>query len=479
MRRLLQLLVASASLAISAETVVNIDFTKDTRPVDNAKVGACRGVLPKNVNDNFSSWSEGQCATRLMTEDGRTFLRFAADSGKGVVQFSIPCSKLAPPSYFRITIEGRTRGNALGIGFRLNPAPYTTFSSHSFKSTEWKTESFLGMIHAKADASVGLYLYPSTGETDLCRIKVERVDRSALAAEIPRPPKGQVSFIDRRFPLGLPNGWNLDRDAETGTATAAQDAGSPVPVLRLVSGEGEPFAVWSEPFQTSDPYTNHVVSFRCRGTGAWSAQVLTETRAWVKSTQIPVSSTWQDFSFTFRPKDLAKAFAVKFTGSGELFLDDLRVWYGAKMPPRPFPSALALGPSGGEIASDTRIFFTDEKPVLAWAAADVPAGAVLSLLLTDLYGRTRPLKEISLREGPFAKGTLDLAQALDGLTGQFRVTGEVRAGGKAASVPDEFVFTRIPRPVTSSSSPASLALSDGDATCPTLRSASTWSRATR
>ena len=447
MRNLLQLFVASASLAISAETVIDIDFAKGTRPVNNAKVGVCRGVLPQNVNDNFSSWSEGQCETKLMTEDGRTFLRFAADSGKGVVQFSIPCLKLAPPSYFRITVEGRTRGNALGLGFRLNPAPYTTFSSHDFKSPGWKTESFLGMVNAKADASIGLYLYPSTGETDLCRLKVERVDRSALAAAIPRPPKDRVSFIDRRFPLGLPNGWNLDRDAETGTATAAQDAGLPVPVLRLASGEGEPFAVWSEPFQTSDPYTNHVVSFRCRGTGAWSAQVLTETRAWVKSTKIPVSSTWQDFSFTFRPQDLAKAFAVKFTGSGELFLDDLRVWYGAKMPPRPFPSALALGPSGGEIAADTRIFFADEKPVLAWAATGVPAGAVLSLSLTDLYGRTRPLKDIPLREGPFAKGTLELTQALDGLTGQFRVTGEVRAGGKAVSTPDEFVFTRIPRPV--------------------------------
>ena len=68
MRSLLQLLVASASLAISAETVIDIDFTKGTRPVNNAKVGVCRGVLPQNINDNFSSWSEGQCETKLMTE---------------------------------------------------------------------------------------------------------------------------------------------------------------------------------------------------------------------------------------------------------------------------------------------------------------------------------------------------------------------------------------------------------------------------
>ena len=63
MRSLLQLVVASASLAISAETVFDIDFAKGTRPVSNAKVGVCRGVLPQNVNDNFSSWSEGQYET--------------------------------------------------------------------------------------------------------------------------------------------------------------------------------------------------------------------------------------------------------------------------------------------------------------------------------------------------------------------------------------------------------------------------------
>ena len=447
MTKTLPLLVLAVSLALSAETILDVDFTKGLASIDHSALGVCRGVLPQGIGDNFTSWSEGRCETKLVTEDGRTFLRFAADSGKGVVQFSVPCAKLAPPCYFRITIEGRTHGNTLAFGFRLNPSPYTTFSSHVFSSPGWKKESYLGAVEAKSDASIGLYLYLATGETDLSRLTVERVDRAELARAIPRPPKDRVSFVDRRFPLGLPNGWNLDRDAETGTAVAVPDADSPIPVLRLVSGPGEPFAVWGEPFQTSEPYTNHVVSFRCRGTGSWSAQMVTDTRVWVKSAPIPVSATWQDVSFTFRPKDLAKAFAVKFTGSGELFLDDLRVWYGEKKPPRPFPTALALGSFGGEIASDTRIFFADEKPALAWAVADAPAGAVLSLSLADLYGRVRALPDVPLAGGAYAHGTLDLAPALAGQTGQFRVTGEVRAGGKAVSAPDEFVFTRIPRPL--------------------------------
>ena len=446
MTKSLPLLALAVSLALPAETVLDIDFTKHLSPVDHSKVGMCRGVLPHGVSDNFTSWSEGQCTTKLVTEDGRTFLRFAADAGKGTVQFAIPCARLTPPTCFRITIEGRTRGNALGLGFRLNPSPYTTFSSHTFSAPAWKTETFLGHVHAKSDASLGLYLYPGTGETDLARLTVERVDRVTLARTIPRPPKSVTSFVNRRFPLGLPNGWNLDRDAETGTATAAQDASSPVPVLRLASGPNEPFAVWGEPFQTSEPYTNHVVAFRCRGTGSWSAQVVADTRARIKSAPVPIAATWQDGSFTFRPQDLARAFAVKFVGTGELFLDDLRVWYGEKAPP-PFPATVALGPSGGEIAGDTRIFFADEKPALAWAAIDAPTGTVLALSLTDLYGRTRSLPDVSLAGGAYAHGTLDLASELAEQTGQFRVTGEVRAGDKAVSAADEFVFTRIPRPI--------------------------------
>ena len=79
-------------LALPTETILDIDFTKGLAPVDHATMGTCRGVLPSGVSDNFSSWSEGQCETKLMTEDGRTFLRFAADADKGAVQFSIPCA---------------------------------------------------------------------------------------------------------------------------------------------------------------------------------------------------------------------------------------------------------------------------------------------------------------------------------------------------------------------------------------------------
>ena len=73
--------------------------------------------------------------------------------------------------------------------------------------------------------------------------------------------------------MGLPNGWNDDRDTFTASVTAVPDPDASTPVLRLSSESDKQLTVWGEPFQTSDPYAPHVVSLRCRGTGNWSAQV--------------------------------------------------------------------------------------------------------------------------------------------------------------------------------------------------------------
>ena len=205
--------------------------------------------------------------------------------------------------------------------------------------------------------------------------------------------------------------------------------------------------VWGEPFQTSDPYAPHVVSLRCRGSGTWRVQVVTDRRRGLKTGNVKPGAAWRTVAFPFRPDDLAHAFAVKIQGSGELFIDDLRVGIGTETPPRPFAASCALAPGGGEIAGLTRIWFTDETPRVAWAVADAPAGSVLRLAFADLYGHTAPLADIPLKGGAYEKGAFDPSQAVAGRTGQFRVTAEVVAGGKVVSAPDEFVFTRIARPL--------------------------------
>lgn len=436
-----------ACAAQATETLLDVDFTKAPKSVNSSSLGSCTGVLPEGVGDNFSSWSEGRCTTSLQEEDGVKFLRFTSDTGKGIVQFAVYCPKVKLPGFFRLTVKGRVRGNPLGLGLRLNPAPYTSFSQHQFGTPDWSEQSYLFTVSQKAEKNVGLYLYPSRGETDLQRIVLEKVDRADIVRSIPRPPATQRVFVSRRFLLGLPNGWNDGRDTFTATVTAVSDPDASTPVLHLSSESDKLLTVWGEPFQTSDPYAPHVVSLRCRGTGTWSAQVVTEKNWVIKTEKLKAEAAWRMVVFPFRPNDLAHAFAVKFQGTGELFIDDLRVGIGTETPLRPFAASCALAPVGGEIAGMTRIWFTDESPRIAWAVADAPAGAVLRLSLADLYGRTAPFADIPLKGGAFEKGEFDPSKAVAGRMGQFRVTAEVVAGGARASAPDEFVFTRIARPL--------------------------------
>ena len=265
-----------ACAAQAAETLLDVDFTKAPKSVNSSSLGSCTGVLPEGVGDNFSSWSEGRCTTSLQEEDGVKFLRFTSDTGKGIVQFAVYCPKVKLPGFFRLTVKGRVRGNPLGLGLRLNPAPYTSFSQHQFGTPDWSEQSYLFTVSQKAEKNVGLYLYPSRGETDLQRIVLEKVDRADIVRSIPRSPATQREFVSRRFLLGLPNGWNDGRDTFTGTVTAVSDPDASTPVLRLASESDKQLTVGGEPFQTSDPYAPHVVSVRCRGAGTWNVQVATD-----------------------------------------------------------------------------------------------------------------------------------------------------------------------------------------------------------
>jgi len=431
----------------AAETLLDVDFSTASKHVAGSRVGFFQGVLPDGVGDGFSSWSEGRCTTSLQEEGGVKFLRFTSDVTKGIVQFSVRCPKITLPGFFRLTVKGRVRGDALGIKLRLNPAPYTSFSQHHFKASDWAEQTYLLSIDKKAEKNVGLYLFPVDGETDLQRIVLEKIDRSDVVRSISRPPSTQRVFVSRRFLLGLPNGWNDACDTTSATVTTVPDPGASTPVLRLSSESDKQLTVWGEPFQTSDPYAPHVVSLRCRGTGAWSAQIVTDKKWVIKTETLKPDVAWRTVVFPFRPNDLAHAFAVRFNGSGELFIDDLRVGIGTETPPRPFVASCALAPVGGEIAGITHIWFTDESPRIAWAVADAPAGAVLKLSFADIYGHTAPLADIPLKGSAYEKGEFDPSKAVAGRTGQFRVTAEIVSGDVCVSAPDEFVFTRIARPL--------------------------------
>ena len=72
---------ATMFAACAAETLIDVDFTKDLRNVDSSRTGVCRGVVPKCVSDNFSSWSEGRATMALQEDDGVKYLRITSDAG--------------------------------------------------------------------------------------------------------------------------------------------------------------------------------------------------------------------------------------------------------------------------------------------------------------------------------------------------------------------------------------------------------------
>lgn len=443
---LLALSVFGAVADCSSEIVLDIDFSSASKASDVSRIGTFRGVLPVGVNDNFSSWSGGRCTAELVDEDGIKYLRFIPDSSGGGVQFSTECPGLSYPGFFRLTVQGRVRGSPLRLSLRQNSAPYKSYSSHSFGDPDWGEKIFVFPVREKAFSPSGLYLYMGTGEVHLRRIKLEKVNRADLVNNIARPPRDKRVFVSRRFLLGLPNGWNDSRETEMGSVTSFSEPDTDIPVLKLSSGKDESITVWAEPFQTGVPQEVHTVSFRCRGTGEWKAQIVTDIRHTIRTSPIKPAGGWKTHSFTFKPDDLAKAFAIKFTGTGELFLDDVRTGAGKELPARAFAADCALAAGNGEISEITRIWFTDEKPRVRWAAAGAPAGARLKLSFTDLYGRPAHLADIALKGGGYEKGEFDPSAAIAGRTGQFRITAEIFADGKAVSAPDEFIFTRVARP---------------------------------
>ena len=68
---------------------------------------------------------------------------------------------------------------------------------------------------------MALYFYTGGGDTDIASVELASLGKEELAATVPRPDAAVKNFFrNSRFPLGLPCGWNLDRDSRTATCGA-------------------------------------------------------------------------------------------------------------------------------------------------------------------------------------------------------------------------------------------------------------------
>ena len=446
----LGLLVVVAACACFGETLFDIDFGSASNRVDAERKGSFHGVLPRNVNENYSAWSPGHVVSKVLQEGDLRYLRFTTKPGEAGGQFAIGGFEPKFPGYFRLKVRARTAGRSLTFGLRLNGAPYTGYSGHSVSCMDWKEEEFLFPVQKPRTGSVGMYFYTGAGEVDVARVSLETATEADVAATIPRPPKSQTDFIRHaRFPLGLPCGWNLGRDCVDAVcvADAREPAPDGVPVLKISSEK--PWSLWGEAFQTAYPGEEHTLRFRYRSEVAAQVAVIDEIGRWMGSRSLPAAEDWREERIVFKPKMLSKSFGLRFSGEkGTFRLDQVRVHLGAgDPPPRPYACQIALAVEGGEIADDTRIQFTDEEPLLKLRALDLPSDAHVVVKVADLYGREKALlkavsAEVARRGLVFANHAFD-----DRPVGQFRVTAWAERNGARISAEEELVVTRLPRPV--------------------------------
>jgi hypothetical protein len=449
----------------SASTMLSVDFADSTNEVHQAAKGRFDGVLPAGCSADFPGWNSSVASSKLLTEGERTFLRFNVTKLDASVQFSWPLPKLQVPGNYRVTVVCRLPDSGLGLSFRQLPAPYKTFWSASVPMSEdaWCTKTFLFTLDQKSDHPLGLFLYPHMGTCDMASILVESLTFEEVANSLQRPPKTcRNSFRNSRFPLGLQAGWNLSREYTSGWAGVdpANPGPSGFPSLKLTSEET--IALFTEPFQTAEPFAPNNVSLACKGTGEWKLSILCAKASGrsrqIASKTIQAGAKWQTETIAFRLDDRAKvarAFALKIEGTGTLSIDSLQAWAG-EPGPRAYASqgecevALAVPASD---YSDTRIQFADEKPLLRFCVTGPLAGATLKLRVVNALGEARPLPDVEL--GKLREGDTPLMQARvfnygvfpEAPLGQFRVEAHVARDGKRISPFNEILVTRIRRPV--------------------------------
>lgn len=436
-------------LAGARETLFRVDFGEEGKPCSYEKVGRFKGSLPPKVHENFASWNASSVRAERLTENGRSFLRIHADKIDSSAQFFIDGQPLALPGVFELVVTARPRTSGLQFSLRQMGAPYQGFGDADFPASgEWKERRFRIQTREHCDSKVAIYFYVGGGDTDIASVELASLDKSELAATVPRPDAAVKNFFrNSRFPLGLPCGWNLDRDSRT--ATCAADAAHPgadgIPCLVTKAEKG--FTLYSEPFQTNQPDTPHTIAFAYQGEGACRVEVQCEGRT-LASQALNLSNSWQTVRLAFTPPGDALCFGLRFSGKGTFRLDTLRAFVGTAEPAAPDRACeVALAPGPSEIA-ETRIQFVDEPAKVRVCVTGDAAGAVLKSCVTDLYGTCVVLPDRTISAGQkLFEGELSFDVFAARPLGQFRIEAWVERDGRRISPYSELVMTRLERPI--------------------------------
>ncbi len=470
---------AIALLLLSALSLSQVDLRAEERGVDvnlsqniqesHAKdKGTFDGQLPQGWHQDFC-WNASDASSKLMTEEGRSFLRIHVSKLDQSAQFYYDLKELEIPGSYKVTVACRLHSVGLDVGIRQIPPPYGTLWSGEITpdSEGWIERSFTLSLEEKSAVPVGLFIYPGMGDVDVASIKIARLSAEELAQSVKRPPKDTANFFrNSRFSLGMQAGWSLSREFTGGSVEADPSVIGPsgFPSLKLESDK--PLTIFSEPFQTADPLAKNFVSLSVKGTGDWTLTLVESCRNGraneFRREKLSLSKEWKTQTVEFKLEGKsqgAKAFALKISGTGMLHIDSLQAWAGE--PGRGYTSQgeceVALAYPKSEF-SDERIQFCDEPPRFDYCVTGSIDGATLKLKAVNPYGQEEALADVTLGRSLLGRlvgagkptmenGSVSFDAFRVAPLGHFRIEAWVERGGARVSPVNELLLTRIKRPV--------------------------------
>lgn len=413
----------------AAQTLIQTDFGGPWVAVTNNPNGS--GELPRGWVDN-SSWAKLKISHARREEDGAPFLRTtisALETGWGQLQHNIP--RVTETAYYRLRLMARSADELNStVGIRRNGTPYNyLWQVAVVPGIGWR-EYVLYQQISPADYDVGVYVaINGAGSFDLSEFRLDKLSEQQLIDELSSSAAGLRRNLLRntRFPLGLPAGWVLDRDAsdeDVVEISADQNA------LHVISTK--PWAVYSEPFAAPKPKVAYTASFAMRGSASGRVQIIGDG-AVLSTRNFQATEVAQRFSITFTAPLLAQAQALKIQAGGELWMEDFQVEEGSQATAfTPQPCELHFG-----APTPLRVVFEDELLPLRYRVLGGEYCGRVQLQIENLAGETSHLSSDQM------EGTVEIPSAF----GAYRVEGWVEAPDGARLSPyQEMTVFHLRRP---------------------------------
>lgn len=403
-----------------------------------------KGELPFDWHEDFTHWTKGRATSQILEENGSKFVRIHVE--KSPVQFSFrKVGGCVDGKFYLFRVSMRCSiPNGWRAFLRIGAPPYTVLTPQVlFPQTLGEWVEVAVPVRFSRKKIVGYNLIFSAGGTGVIDIRDFRIEPFEPEKELRIPSATAENFLrNSRLPFGLQTGWTI-ATTSFGTAEPSPEKGpSGERALKLRAGKGAHITVASEPFCVPDPSREYTVSFSFRGSSALWAGVLSRRTPLVKEKKLAPSREWKRCSFDFKAPEFNTGSVLIFRTRGVAEVDAFRVAPKGETEYRSQGECELAFTLPQSDASEARVQFEDEPALLQWKISGKSQGTEVRFKVENLYRETKELPAFS-----GTSGTLNYNLFPNRPYGQFRIEGQVYRNGKKVSPINEFIVTRIRRPV--------------------------------